>query len=341
MKSGACLLLVIGIFLTGGTLSAQTAAQNLAAFHGSGNLTKESYHWTHLEGGVPAVATTPRETLPYAASLTTISFDSLRPDLYQQKSIGGTTYDCVLVGTFTNPNSFWNQPGGTEVTLTYSVNATTHYIFPYVTVGNDLHSYLRSNYFSTGTPSDHDVALRIDQSLGLDPGIDLATRGLAFFWAPITSVVRSGYLPDVSHQVSGLGQFADGSYMPEETGLDPGFRYVDIADNTVRYTTNEQFVSYNQAQTTYPWTAMGYTFNWNSLQDGSNPDYGTDPLAPDSPIGLSEFMVSGGSQVLLESWIPYSDFDIWIIPEPGSIFLILAGLLIPVLIRARKLFCHP
>lgn len=308
----------------------QTSEQNLAAFQGSAGLTNLSYHWDRMEGGIPAVATTPRQTLPYAASLTTISFDSLRPDLYQQKSIGGLLYDCVLVGTFTpNPGSFWSQPSGTEVTLTYSVGPTTHYIFPYVTVGNDLHSYLRTHYFSSGTPTDQEVALRIDQSLGLDPSIDLTIRGLAFFWAPINHIVRSGYLPDVSQQVAGLGQFPDGSYMPTETGLNPGFQYVDVANNTIRYSTNEDFVSYNQAQTTYPWTAMGYTYNWNSLQDGSNPAYGQDSLAPDSPIGLSEFMVSGGSQVLLDSWVPFSDFDIWIIPEPGSVFLIILGLLLP------------
>jgi hypothetical protein len=315
---------------------AQTEVQNLAAFHSSGNLTRLSYHWDHLDGGVPAVATGPRQTMPYAAALTTITFDPLKPEIYQQKTIGGVSHDCVLLGTFTNPNYLWDQPGGTQATLTYSIDSTTHYIFPYVTVGSDLRSYLRTNYFASGTPNDHDVALRIDQSLGLDPSINLTTRGLAFFWAPIANVVRSGYLPDVSAQVSDLEQFPDGSYMPKETGLDPGFRYVDYSLNTILYTTNEEFVANNQAKTAYPWTAMGYTYNWNHLQDGTNPDYGLDPLAPDSPVGLAEFMVSGGSQVILESWIPYSDFDLWIIPEPGSLTLVLLGLFVPAFVWLGK-----
>jgi len=158
---------------------------------------------------------------------------------------------------------------------------------------------------------------------------------LAFFWAPIVSVVRSGYLPDVSVQVSGLDSFADGSYMPEENGLDPGFRYVDYSDN-VLYTTNEEFGSNNQAKTASPWTAMGYTYNWNYLQDGTNPDFGLDPLAPGSPVGLSEFVVSGGSQVILDSWMPYADFDLWIIPEPGPLFWGLLGLSLPAGVWFRR-----
>ncbi len=211
--------------------------------------------------------------------------------------------------------------------------STLHYVFPYVTVGNDLRNYLTTTYFSGSSPTDAEVALRIDQALGLDPSRDLTTRGLAFFWAPITSLVRSGYSPSVSAPVENLATFSDGTYVPEETGVDPGFRYVDIANSTILYTTNSEFVAYNQAQTNYPWTAMGYTFNWNALQDGSDPAFGTDPLAPTSFIGLSEFMVSGGSQIVLDSWIPYSDFDTWIVPEPGSIGLIVLGCSMFVLVR--------
>lgn len=314
----------------------QTAEQNAAAFAAGASQTNLSYHWDAYVNETPVVATTPRTALPYATTLTTISFNPSDPTLYQEKIIGGVNRECVLVGTFANPNNFWNVAGGTELTLTYTVGSTTHYIFPYVTVGNDLHSYLRSTYFLDSTPTDADVALRIDQSLGLSPSIDLTTRGLAFFWVPIDNIVRSGYSPDVSQQVSDLSAFADGSYMPEETGRHPDFRYVDISNNTVRYDTNAEFVEFNQAQTTYPWTAMGYTYNWNALQNGSDPAFGMDPLAPDSFIGLPEFMISGGSQIVLESWIPYADFDLWIIPEPGSVGLFLFGVLVAVARRSER-----
>jgi hypothetical protein len=305
---------------------AQTSTQNIAAFSAAALETKNSYHWNSMEGGVPTVATTPRTTLPYASSLTTFSFDSLNPSLYQQRVVGGSLQDCVLVGTFSNPNNFWNQASGTEVTLTYNIGAETHYIFPYVMVGNDLHSYLRSTYFSSLNPTSDDVALRIDQSLGMNPATNLGNRGLAFFWAPISNIVRSGYLPDVTTQVANLPNFGDGSYQPTETGVGTGFSYVDINDSRVLYDNNVTFVSYNQAQTTYPWTAMGYTYNWNALQDGSNPDYGFDPLAPTNAIGVAEFMVSGGSQVVLEQWVSHADLQTWIIPEPRVVVLVVLSL---------------
>ncbi len=323
---------LVWLFLASGAL-AQTTTQNIAAFNAAAQETKLSYHWNSMQGGVPTVASTPRFTLPYANSLTTIRFDSLNPSIYQQRTIGGLLQDCVLVGTFSNPNAFWNQPGGTELTLTYTNLGQTHYIFPYVAVGNDLHNYLRTTYFSSLNPTSEEVAHRIDQALGLNPAANLSNRGLAFFWAPISNIVRSGYLPDVTMQVTNLPTFSDGSYQPLETGVGSGFAYVDIADNRIRYSDNLTFVSYNQAQTTFPWTAMGYTYNWNALQDGSNPDYGFDPSAPTNAIGLAEFMVSGGSQVVLEQWVSHSDLQTWIIPEPSVVALVIVGLVVLIVMR--------
>lgn len=322
------------LFLSSGAF-AQTSMQNLAAFNAAALETKNSYHWDSMQGGVPVVATAPRYPLAYASPLTTISFDSLNPSLYQQRIIGGLLQDCVLVGTFSNPNSFWNQPSGTEVNLTYNIGADTHYIFPYVTVGNDLHGYLRNTYFSSSNPTSDEVALRIDQSLGLNPLVNLSNRGLAFFWAPISNIVRSGYLPDVTQQVTNLTTFSDGSYQPVETGVGAGFAYVDINDDRVLYSNNLTFVSYNQAQTTFPWTAMGYTYNWNALQDGSNPDYGFDPLRATNPIGLTEFMVSGGSKVVLDQWVSHSDLQAWIIPEPSVVVLVILSLVVLAIWRGQ------
>jgi len=325
------------LLLLSGTLFAQTSAQNLAAFQAAAAQTKLSYHWDSMQAGQPVVATTPRFPLPYAAPLTTISFDSLNPSLYQQKVVGGLLQDCVLVGTFSNPNNFWNQPTGTELTLTYTIGSDTHYIFPYVTVGNDLHGYLRDTYFSSSTPTSDEVTLRIVQSLGLNPTSNLANRGLAFFWAPISNIVRSGYLPDVTQQVTNLTTFSDGSYQPVETGLNPGFAYVDIKDDRILYSNNTTFVSFNQAQTDFPWTAMGYTYNWNALQDSTNSPYGYDPARATNPVGLTEFMVSGGSQVVLDQWVPHSELQTWIIPEPGAFALVLLGLLVIAIVRGEVL----
>jgi len=124
-----------------------------------------------------------------------------------------------------------------------------------------------------------------------------------------------------------LTTFSDGSYQPVNNAP-PGFQYVDFADNTKLYTgptSVSEFVEYNQAQTYFPWTAMGYTYNWNSLQDGSESAYGNDPLHAPNPFGLTEFVVSGGSTVLLDSWVPNSGLGLWVVPEPAVVFLLLAG----------------
>jgi hypothetical protein len=341
MRSGKILAWSLGLTLVAVvSLVAQTTPeQNSAAFAAAAAQTNLSYHWDHMDSGSPAVATTPRTPLPYAPTLTTINFDSEFSTLYQEKTIGGVTYDCVLVGTFTNPNAFWNQSSGTTLTLTYG-SSPTHYIFPYVTVGDDLRNYLQDTYFpdvSESAPTDAEVALRITQSLGLSPAIlPTTTRGLAFFWVPIDHVVRSGYSPDIRVIPEDLAVFSDGSFQPDDEGLSPDFRFVDVVDNAQRFDTNTVFVEHNGAQTTYPWTAMGYTYNWNALQDGSIPGYGYDPQAPSSFIGLSEFMVSGGSQVLLESWIPYDDLDSWVaVPEPHGLLLFVVGTFLLILRRQR------
>lgn len=312
----------------------QTPEENQAAYLASGVMTKLSYHYDAMSGGnpsVPVVASTSRTDLPYAPSLSTLVWDPVnQPGLYQQKSIGGVLYDCTLVATFASgATNYWNQPSGTEQHLWYGSESDKNYIFPYVTVGNDLKSYLSQTYFTTDVaPASDQVTLRIQQSLGL-PAAPATDRGVAFFWVPMDNIIRSGYSPNPAAVPSGLAQNPDGTYIPMNT-MPADYTYVDFSNNKKTYTgpdANTEFTSYNQGETTFPWTAMGYTFNWNYLQDGSNPAWGNDPLAPDNFFGLSEFMVSGGTNIVLDSWIPYSDLGTWVVsvPEPGTYILLLFG----------------
>lgn len=334
---------LLWLFGAGGIGLAQTPTENQAAFTGAAALTNLSYHWDSLGGSPPSpqVAAAPRTPLEYS-TLTTLGWDPIgHPDLYQQKMIGSTLYDCTLVATFTNPLSFWDAPPGTEKNLTYSVGATTHYIFPYVTSGDDLHDYLRNTYFpTTDMPDSATVALRIQQSLGL-PSTDASTRGLAFFWVPLTNLARSGYSADISTQYPMLDTYSDGSYMATTTGAPAGFTYVDFNDNTKVYQGDGavlDFVQWNEAETTYPWTAMGYTYNWNALQDGSDPAFGSDPNHASSAVGVSEFVVSGGSDILLDSWIPYSELGLWVVPEPGTLLLFALGIGVVFVFRRKSGF---
>jgi len=328
-------------------LDGQTMAENAAAFAGSADITRESFHWDSVGGTPPEpqVATTPRTVLP-GADLTTLIWDpSGRPDIYQEKTFGSTVYQSTLVVTFTKPFSMWNGTPGSEVTLTFDNSGTTNYILPYVTSGNELRDYLRATYFDpTDSPDPAEIALRIQQAVGL-PAEDASDRGLAYFWAPLQNIARPAYSADITTQLPTLDTFSDGTYQTTTVGAPDGFTYVDVNDAATTYTGPAglpDFVTWNQAQTTYPWTAMGYTYNWNALQDGSNPAYGFDPDHATSTVGLSEFIISGGSDVILENWIPYSDFTTWLVPEPSAALLLVlaAGLLLIRLRRHRPCPCR-
>ena len=81
---------------------------------------------------------------------------------------------------------------------------------------------------------------------------------------------------------------------------------------------------------------MGYTYNWNSLQDGSNPSYGNDPLHVTDFIGPTEFVVSAGSTVVLDSYVYASDLGTWLVPEPGTAALLLFGAGVVCFVRFRR-----
>ncbi len=318
------LTVLIGALVQGSW--AQTSDQNWAAFRAAADLTRQSFHWDSLGGdpASPQTATTARTPLESAPGLTTLGWESTRPDLYQVRTIDSVDYQCVRVATLTKPHNLWDQPSGTTATLTYQVNDTPHLIQTWVTAGNDLKSYLQQYYFPSGEiPGSDSVALRLQQALGMPP-VDASSHGIAYFWVPIQQVARPAYSADPTTPMPGLSAYPDGSYRATPTGAPLGFNYVKPVDDTATLPSLQDYIAWNQATTTYPWTAMGYTFNWNALQDGS-PLVGNDALRVSSPIGVTEFIVSGGATVVLDSWVPYSQFGSWVVPEPGSWLLAMAG----------------
>ncbi len=310
-----------------GLFAQTTPIQNLAAFRAAATLTNRSYHWDAVVSGQPQVASTARSPLP-ATTLATVSWDPLLPELFQQKVIDSIPVQCTLVATFTGAFDTWTAPAGTVTELTYSQAGTTNFIMPFVTWGGDLRQYLRNTYFTADSiPAPALVQTRIQQALGLAP-TETMTHGLAFFWVPLANLARPAYSADIATQLpSPLPTFSDGSYQAFDGSGPAGFTYLDIDDSTVTYSTLGEYMEWNQAQTTYPWTAMGYTFNWNSLQDGFDPSYGVDPLAPAVPFGVSEFIVSAGSKIVNERFVTHADLGAWAVPEPallGPAILVLA-----------------
>jgi hypothetical protein len=320
--------LALIVACAGSDLFAQTTpAENLAAFRAAAAVANASYHWDTLVSGQPQVATAPRVPLP-ATTLTTVSWDPLRPDLFQEKIIDSMAVPCTLVATFAGPFGTWTAPAGTVTELTFTVGDTTNYIMPFVSWGGELRDYLRAAYFTSGDlPAPAVVQTRIQQTLGLVP-TTATTHGLAFFWVPLANLARPAYSADITTQLPApLPTFSDGSYQAVAGSGPTGFAYLDIDNSNLRYPTLSEYVEWNQAQTTYPWTAMGYTFNWNSFQSGFDPSYGTDPLAPAVSFGVSEFIVSAGSKIVNEQFVTNAELGAWVVPEPallGSWILVMA-----------------
>lgn len=314
------------LLLAGPAWAQPSPEQNAAAFSAAAALTRQSFHWDTVSGGIPQVATTPRTLLP-GTTLTTISWNPDRPELYQRKTIDAVDVECTLVATFTEPFATWTAPPGTVTELSFSQSGTSHFIMPWVTAGDSLREYLRRTYFrGAEIPSPLEAQRRIQQAVGL-PANDRTTTGLALFWVPLANLARPAYSADISVQLPTLPTFGDGSYQAVATGAPAGFAYLDDSDSTKTYATLAEFIEWNQAQTGYPWTAMGYCYNWNSLQaSGTNPVVGFDPLAPLSPFGVSEFIVSAGSKIVNEGFVPHSQLGVWAVPEPSAWVIAVVGL---------------
>ncbi|MEI8310920.1 MAG: PEP-CTERM sorting domain-containing protein [Verrucomicrobiota bacterium] len=80
----------------------------------------------------------------------------------------------------------------------------------------------------------------------------------------------------------------------------------------------------NEAKTRMPWTAMGYTYNWNYLEDGQN-GRADDPFRVGSYVGATEFVVSAGATVVFDHFVENTNLYSYLIPEPNSVILFLFG----------------
>ncbi|MEI8387766.1 MAG: PEP-CTERM sorting domain-containing protein [Verrucomicrobiota bacterium] len=278
--------------------------------------TQASFHFS-------TTAPTPRVPLGQnPTNLTTITFDAGNSSLY--RSINGT--ESVLVSTFTPYNAFW-QTARTGQPLTLHTGSGAGYdIFPWVSAGSDLKDYFATNYAATLTTGN--VDLRISQTLGM-PDRTSEARVLAFFWAPITLVLRPAYSANITTQInySGLATYGDTSYQANAppVGTD-GFKWQDYNYSYYTGTTGfDDFMTNNEASTKMPWTAMGYTYNWDYNQGGVA-----------SYVGTTEFVVSAGATVVFDRFVDNANLFSYLVPEPGSVFLMLFGAGAVCFVRLRR-----
>jgi len=288
--------------------------------------TQASFHFS-------TTAPTPRVPLAQQpVNLTTINFDAGNTSLY--RLINGT--ESVLVSTFTPYNAFWQTAQSGQPLTLHTGSGQGYDIFPWVSVGSDLKDYFATNYAATLTAGN--VDLRISQTLGM-PDRTSEARVLAFFWAPIALVLRPAYSADIATQItySGLATYGDTSYQANAppAGTE-GFQWQDYS--YTYYTGSSgfgDFMANNEAGTRMPWTAMGYTYNWNYLEDGQN-GRANDPFRVGSYVGTTEFVVSAGATVVFDRFVDNAGLYSYLIPEPGSVILLLLGAGAVCFVRLRR-----
>lgn len=116
-----------------------------------------------------------------------------------------------------------------------------------------------------------DWDLRLKQLIGLPP--TSAYTHVSAFWVDVSDVIRPAYQPDVTEQMD--ASLLDGSALGEHVEW--------FNDNIV----------YSYFTSAYPWTRLGYTYDWSS----ENGEY-----------GLSEFLLPEGTEVEIEFTMETREF---------------------------------
>ena len=297
---------------------------------------KESFHWDHMDGGVPAIATNARVNLAeMPTNLLAINYNPGQSSLYRSFTLQGTNYDCVLVSTFTQKNSFW-QAAQTNQPLQLHNASPSYDIFTWVTVGSSLKDYIGSSYGAT--LATNNVDRRVSQALGMADRTG-ENRVLAFYWVPTNMILRPAYSADVSTQIDWqtLPTNSDGSFgVADASAGGTSFQFQDYNYTTYAGTNAfGDFVMNNQAKTEMPWSAMGYTYNWNFLEDGLD-GRSNDPTRVTNYVGPSEFVVSAGAWVQFEGFVENDQLYTYLVPEPSTVALLLAGAALVCVVRFRR-----
>ncbi len=165
--------------------------------------------------------------------------------------------DMVLVVTFTQfPESY---PVGE--------NVQTWWGQTWVTAVPELQTFFEDTFGFFADP-----LLRIEQLLGLPP--DSGNRWFAELWVNPEDLFRP--CPDC-----------------EITDSTCGIRFPDNAtDEHIEWYNNQILESYFQEQK-YPWTRLGYTYDWGKLND---------------EVGLSEFVIQHEAEVRVERLVKFDEY---------------------------------
>jgi hypothetical protein len=193
----------------------------------------------------------------------------------------------VLVTTWTSWDGY-TQNIGNKLILTRDL---------WVTIVPDLQTFCRS-YRRTSPTATTSIAARLNQLLGLPPEApDLAAdRQIVEIWVDPHTLFRPSPDPEITDPVAEIGFRPASEFSP----VSPSYQQWFYAQYDQRYQHYGQPITDAQRETAevvpYPWTQLGYTYDWGDASDW-------DAIDPDRPdeVGLSEFVVRQWSPILIQA----------------------------------------
>ncbi|SMF05673.1 hypothetical protein [Desulfovibrio gilichinskyi] len=211
------------------------------------------------------------------------------PAVLQWKSISGENYIlvCTWAGTYISSK-------GWVTGQTYALGSTDNL---WVTASPQLKMFFSSNGF---WPDSHaERVLRIEQLLGLPK--DNGKVRFIEFWVKPSDLFRPSADPEPSDHEAQLEYPWKKSRFQVQEISQKIHEYVSAGDPNHEYTFKEWFENLNatsySGSAPYPWTKLGYTYDW------------ADDLHNNGHVGLSEFLVLGGSTIVIEQTVDTDNLE--------------------------------
>ncbi|MBD1909114.1 MULTISPECIES: hypothetical protein [unclassified Leptolyngbya] len=199
--------------------------------------------------------------------------------------------DRVLVTTWTTWNGY-TQNIGNRLILTRDL---------WVTVVPDLQNFCE-NYTPT---AEIPLAARLNQLLGLPPETSdrLASRQVVEIWVDPQFLFRPSPDPEITDHEAELGFRSANEFLSVSSAYQQWF----YAQYDQRYQSNGQPITRTSVEASgtlpYPWTQLGYTYDW-----GSSSDWATvEPNHPEN-VGLSEFVIRQWSPISVKATRSVDDY---------------------------------
>ncbi len=193
------------------------------------------------------------------------------------RTIDGTPH--VLVVTWTNFEGY-PGPGQRYRNGDYEV---------WVTAVPELRRFVADYQVDGRRPDGTALSNRLEELLGLPPGAD--HKWMVEMWAPADRLFRPSADPEVTDHEASLHfphVAAPGAAQPGSVA------YLSVSEPFQEWYARMRKKRYEpESGPAYPWTRLGYTFDWYDLDD---------------PVGLSEFVVMSGSTVVIESKTPTAHY---------------------------------